>query len=152
MTDLEFAEQLARRAHADRRCKFTGAPYVAHLARVAARVDGDEAKTVAWLHDVVEDTPLTLEALRALFPAPVVRAVGLLTRRPEFEPYAQYVASIARGGDAVAVAVKLADLRDHLRADGPAIPDALRARYVAALSTLDPYVARYGLPREDHSG
>lgn len=33
-----------------------GEPYIGHLAHVAASVEGDKAKTVAWLHDVVEDT------------------------------------------------------------------------------------------------
>lgn len=41
-----------------------GQPYITHPARVAARVAGDEnAVAAAWLHDVVEDTGLTLADL-----------------------------------------------------------------------------------------
>ena len=137
VTDLEFAKHLARRAHAGQRERFGGAPYVEHLARVVDAVNGDDARTVAWLHDIVEDTPLTLEALRALFPASIVRVVGMLTRRPEFESYDQYITSIARGQHPVATAVKIADLRDHLRADGPPIPVGMRTRYVNALHVLE---------------
>lgn len=137
LTDLEFAEALARRAHATQRERFGGAPYVEHLARVAAAVDGDEAQTIAWLHDVVEDTPFTLGALYALFPARIAHAVDRLTRRSEFESYATYIASIARGGDNLTAVVKRADLRDHLRADGPVISASLRTRYTNALCALN---------------
>ena len=57
-----------------------------------------------------------------------------LTRDKECESYAQYIENVATSGDPLAVKVKLADLRDHLRAE---CPGSLRPRYEAALSRLE---------------
>lgn len=85
-----------------------GRPYIGHPAHVAARVGGDAAKAAAWLHDVVEDTAITLDDLRAAgISDEVVEAVGLLTHEPG-TPYMDYVRRIK--ANHVARAVKLADL------------------------------------------
>jgi (p)ppGpp synthase/HD superfamily hydrolase len=107
------AERVAREAHVGQVDK-AGRPYIDHPRRVAARVaevDGRPAAVaVAWLHDVVEDTPTTLEDLRdAGFGADVVAAVDALTRRPgEGDDYYLRVAS-----DDLATVVKLADIWDN---------------------------------------
>lgn len=76
------AEALARAAHEGQVDK-SGAPYATHPERVAARVsEDDELVAIAWLHDVVEDTPITLDDLRGReFPESVVAAVDALTKR-----------------------------------------------------------------------
>lgn len=106
MTDLELAAEIAERAHAGQKDR-VGVPYINHPRAVAEKVRGDTAKTVAMLHDVVEDTPITLESLRVLFGDEISDAVGLLTHE-EGTLYMDYVAAI-RGND-LAVEVKLADL------------------------------------------
>ena len=58
------AEALARAAHATQ-VDLSGEPYTNHLARVAARVTSDDEKAVAWLHDILEDTPTTPDDLAA---------------------------------------------------------------------------------------
>jgi len=59
-----------------------GVPLAEHAARVANHVDTDLEKTVALLHDIVEDTHVTLEFLGDLgYPAEVIEAVDLLTHR-----------------------------------------------------------------------
>ena len=63
-TDVERAKALALRAHAGQVDR-AGEPYAGHPARVAARVRTDEARVVAWLHDVVEDTDVTLAEIEA---------------------------------------------------------------------------------------
>jgi len=56
------AEEIARKAHANQKRK-GGDPFIVHPEAVANKVQGWLRKAVAWLHDVVEDTPLTLNDL-----------------------------------------------------------------------------------------
>ena len=108
---LENAIALAVEKHRGQRDK-AGAPYILHPLRVMLRVGSLEAKMAAVLHDVVEDTGVTLEALAAAgYPARVVEAVGALSRRPG----ESYEAFIARAGQCpLAREVKLADLEDNM--------------------------------------
>lgn len=77
----------------------------------------DEQLAVAWLHDVVEDTTVSLDDLRDIgFPETIVAAVDLLTRKPPFS-YGEYILDLLSAeGDAAELArtVKLADARDNL--------------------------------------
>lgn len=105
-----LAARIATAAHAGQVDK-AGNPYIEHPARVAARVAGDErAVAAAWLHDVVEDTAVTLAELEQTFPAEVTTAVDALTRREGEEP-ADYYARVR--SVPLALTVKLADLADN---------------------------------------
>jgi (p)ppGpp synthase/HD superfamily hydrolase len=127
------AERIARAAHAGQVDK-VGNDYILHVERVAGMVDGDEAKAVAWLHDVVEDTPVTMADLRAEgFSKDILTALRLLTRTADEVSYAHYIEDIRDSGNPLAIAVKLGDLRDHL---DPNCPDRLRPRYVKAIEVL----------------
>jgi (p)ppGpp synthase/HD superfamily hydrolase len=81
------ADAFAARAHGaiDQRRKYTGEPYIAHPRAVAALVreaaQGDETIAAALLHDVVEDTPVTLSDVRAEFGGYVAQLVDELTDR-----------------------------------------------------------------------
>ena len=102
-----IARAIAERAHAGQVDK-AGKPYIGHPAHVAVSVEGDKAKAVAWLHDVVEDTPMTFDDLRAAgIDDEVLAALELLTH-DKTVPYMEYVAAI-REND-LARTVKLADL------------------------------------------
>ena len=128
--EVGIAERIARKAHADQR-DLDGQPYIDHVARVVSMVDGDEAKAVAWLHDVLEDSPVTPEDLDAHgISLRVINAVRRLTRTAPRE-YAPYIDSLRAGQ--IAARVKVADLRDHLT---PNCPDRLRPRYEAAIALL----------------
>ncbi len=71
----------------------------------------DEASAcVALLHDIVEDTDVTLEQLAQDFPPEVIQAVALLTHNPQ-ESYFEYVRKIR--GNRIATVVKLADLEHN---------------------------------------
>ena len=112
MATLERALAIAAEAHRGQVDK-AGEPYLLHPIRVMLRVRGDEARLVAVLHDVVEDSPAwTLDRLRTEgFPDPVVRAVDLLTRRGD----ESYDTLIDRAGsDPLSRRVKLADLEDNM--------------------------------------
>lgn len=111
---LEVAVEVACRAHRGQRYPSPERePYILHLLRVMVAVDGFRVRAAAVLHDVLEDTEVTLEELRAAgLPVDVVDAVVALTHRPG-QSYERYVAQVAR--DAIAREVKLADLADNLR-------------------------------------
>lgn len=141
MDHISAAEQVASRAHAGQTDK-AGRPYLDHARRVAARVQTDtsapDAVAAAWLHDVVEDTAITLNRLRQLgFCDTVVEAVDALTRRPgEGDEYYRRVAA-----NDVARVVKLADLWDNTHPDRVRLLDAadaerLRRKYEHAAKLL----------------
>ncbi|MBF9061037.1 HD domain-containing protein [Rhodobacterales bacterium HKCCSP123] len=116
---------VAFRAHAGQTDK-SGAPYIGHVVRVAAGVVTVEEVVVALLHDVVEDTDVTLAALEQHFPVHILQAVGAITRRPSEAP-AEYYARVA--ANPLARAVKAADIADN---SSPArmslLDDATRGR------------------------
>lgn len=106
----EIAQAIAIEAH-DGQVDKAGRPYIEHPATVAAGVSGDIAKAVAWLHDVVEDTPLTFVDLEAAGIRPEVIAPLRLLTHDKSVPYLEYVAAIK--ADPAAREVKLADLRHN---------------------------------------
>lgn len=107
------AEQLARIAHAGQFRRDGVTPYIVHPQAVAARVAGDPAaESVAWLHDVLEDTAVTETTLREHgIPEGIVSSVRLLTK-PEGADYGPYLHEIRR--DPVARKVKIADMLSNL--------------------------------------
>jgi (p)ppGpp synthase/HD superfamily hydrolase len=133
---LEQAIALAARAHEGQIDK-GGETYILHPLRVMLRMETPEERLVAILHDVVEDTPVTLEELRARgFDARVLEAVDCLTRR-EGESYDAFIQRIKP--NPLARRVKLGDLEDNLNLTrlSPAAHDEERvARYRRALESL----------------
>lgn len=110
MTLLEKAIEIALHAHAGQKSK-DGSPYILHPLRVMARMQSDEEKIAAILHDVVEDSAVTLEDLRkAGFPEEVLVVVKLLTHEPAIS-YEDYVERLKP--HPVARRIKLADLEDN---------------------------------------
>jgi (p)ppGpp synthase/HD superfamily hydrolase len=111
MADLETAIGIAVQAHWGQKDR-GGAPYILHPLRMMFRVQTEAERMAAVLHDVVEDTDWTLDALREQgFPDEVVTAVDHLTRR-EDESYDEFVTRAA--AHPVARRVKLADLEDNM--------------------------------------
>jgi GTP diphosphokinase / guanosine-3',5'-bis(diphosphate) 3'-diphosphatase len=106
MPTLERAIAIAALAHTGQ-LDLAGEPYIVHPLRVMLRVGSMHARMAAVLHDVVEDTPVTLEELAAEgFTPEVLRAVEALTKRPG-ETRLQAAARAA--ADPIALTVKLAD-------------------------------------------
>jgi hypothetical protein len=113
-----IARQIAYATHRDQRAR-SGDLMVEHLERVAASVPA-EAQAVAFLHDLLEWTPASLEELESGGLSPVeAEAVRLLTRDPaeSFELHALRVAYAAGPQGRLARTVKVADIDDHLRHD-----------------------------------
>jgi (p)ppGpp synthase/HD superfamily hydrolase len=111
MADLQRAIEIAVLAHKGQFQK-NGMPYVAHPLALMQAVSSIEAKIAAVLHDVVEDTDWTLEALRAEgFSVDVLEAIDCLTHRVA-DAYADYIERIRE--NELAREVKLADLQDNM--------------------------------------
>ena len=71
-----------------------GSPYINHALRVMERMDTEEEKMAAVLHDVVEDTEITLQDLcDAGFSREVVETVEILTKRQDMT-YFDYIDDI----------------------------------------------------------
>lgn len=124
------AQYVARRAHVGQltRC---GEELLDHVERVADAVP-DDARAIAYLHDVLEHSDWSLVELRANGLADGELAVlQLLTRRYD-ESWEAHVRRIAGAGGpegAMARTIKLADLDDHLsRPTVAASPDYAWAR------------------------
>ncbi len=126
MADLiALAAGFAKAAHEKmgQRRKYSGEPYIVHPQAVAATVAAvtDDVATIAaaWLHDVVEDTPVTLDELTAIFGADITALVSDLTNASSPEDgNRQLRKAIDRQhtaqADPRAKTVKLADLIDNL--------------------------------------
>jgi hypothetical protein len=112
MATVEKALQIAARAHEGQVDK-QGLPYTLHPLRVMDGVEGLDAKIVAVLHDVIEDTLVTIDDLeREGFSGEVLAALRCVTHAGG-ETYADYV--VRCRADPIARRVKLSDLADNTR-------------------------------------
>lgn len=110
MTFADKAHEIARKAHFGQVDK-AGVEYIKHPETVASFVVTDEEKAVAYLHDVLEDTEMTLEDLRDYgFPEEVLAAIDILTKKKGQE-YQDYLVIVKN--NELARVVKLADLRHN---------------------------------------
>ena len=111
MTDIvKAADEYAARKHEGQVDK-AGVPYINHPRAVAAKLDSDVEKTIALLHDTVEDTDATVEEIREMFGEEIADAVEVLTH-PKDEPYMDYIRRIWK--NRLARDVKLADLEHNM--------------------------------------
>lgn len=133
----KLALRLCFDSHKDQNDK-SGMPYVFHPFHLAEQMQDEDSTIVALLHDVVEDTDMTIEDLRDMgFSERVCDAISLMTHR-DGVPYMEYVASIKQ--NPIAKAVKLADLRhnsDMTRLDSITLIDVAREeKYRRAIEIL----------------
>lgn len=114
-SDIEMvakARAWAIKAHAGQKDKAGKDYFKAHVAAVADGVKGDSiAEAVAFLHDTVEDTSVTMADIRTGFPKEVADAVSALTHSKGIS-YAEYLWYIQQ--NPIAVKVKLSDLRSNM--------------------------------------
>lgn len=104
------ALRLAYRAHAGQLDR-GGVPYIFHPYHLAEQMDDERSICVALLHDVVEDSPVTLEEIQREFPSEIAEAVALLTHDPSTDYFA-YVRRLK--ANPLARKVKLADLMHNV--------------------------------------
>lgn len=104
------ALEIATEAHKGQE-RWGGDPYIIHPVRVAERMATWTEKIVAILHDVVEDTPVSLADLSEHFPPIIIEAIDAISRR-ENELYFVYIHRCSCNN--LARKVKIADLFDNM--------------------------------------
>lgn len=110
MNIVVLAFKVAKKAHLGQVDK-AGADYIKHPITVASFVKTDEEKATAYLHDVIEDTSLTLLDLEEHgFPRSVIEAVDILTKK-KGQDYQSYLNLVKT--NKLARTVKLADLKHN---------------------------------------
>ena len=108
---LEKAIQIAIEAHQGQTDR-AGTSYILHLIRVMNAGQTKNEKICGILHDLVEDTPWTFEALRKEgFSEEVISALVCVTKQPN-ETYTHFIERIKK--NSLATKVKLNDLRDNM--------------------------------------
>ena len=131
---FETALEIAVKAHKGQVDK-NGVAYILHPLAVAAQLDTLELKTIAILHDTIEDTDVTAEyLLEKGIPKKIVDTVLLLSK-PKDEDYESYLRRVKE--NPLAKAVKLADLAHNTspeRASG--LNEKRRAKYELAKKIL----------------
>ena len=131
------ALDIATKAHSGQTDR-GGHPYIGHPLHVAAHVDGKAEKIIALLHDVVEDTDVTIKDLEQVFPKLITDAVNKLTHRKD-KNYLEYI--IALKENEYARRVKIADMKHNMdisRIPEPTDRDKERVRtYAKYLAILE---------------
>lgn len=111
---ISLAEQIARKAHEGQK-RYDGTPYIEHPKAVASMLGSNPEYyeiQAAWLHDVLEDSKITTDDLRANHVDEIViRAVVALTKR-DGEPYEDYLERVKE--NVYAKRVKIADMLHNL--------------------------------------
>ncbi|RMF57290.1 MAG: HD domain-containing protein [Calditrichaeota bacterium] len=111
MATIERALEIAFEAHKGQKDK-AGKPYILHPLRIMSKMPTEELMIIAILHDVVEDSPWTLEDLRKEgFTEEVLSALDCITKRPG-EAYEDYMERVKT--NRLAIQVKLGDLQDNM--------------------------------------
>lgn len=102
---------------------YNGVPYIFHPIHLAEQMEDEVSCIAALLHDVVEDTAVTMEALAAEFPDEVMEVLRLLTHEKD-QDYFEYVRNLKP--HPIARKIKLADLAhnsDQTRCIGSQLPE-----------------------------
>lgn len=106
----KLAMKICFKAHAHQLDK-SGLPYVFHPFHIAEQMKDEDTTIVALLHDVVEDSDITLDDLKKYgFSEDVISAVAAMTHSQNID-YMDYIAQVKK--NPIAAAVKLEDLRHN---------------------------------------
>jgi len=153
--NIRQAYELAVRAHSKQRRK-SGEPYILHpiaVARICAEEIGlgPTAIVAALLHDVVEDTDVTLDELREQFGEKISKIVDGLTKldsaynaeSPQAENFKKVLGTLVE--DVRVVLIKMADRLHNMRTLG-AMPRHKQLKIAAETSYIyAPLAHRLGL-------
>ena len=132
-----LASKIAYKAHEGQTDK-AGVPYIFHPIHIAEQMDSEESCIVALLHDVIEDSDITLEILSKYFNDDIITALRVLTKK-ENDDYVMYIKRVKT--NKLATKVKIKDLehnRDLTRLDEVTDKDRKRSlKYWEAIRYLE---------------
>ncbi len=153
---IEAAYELAKKAH-EGQVRSSGDPYISHPIAVAVILVGlgMDSDTIigALLHDVVEDTSVTLEDIEKLFGADVAELVDGVTKLANIpyssraEQQAENVRKmlLAMAKDVRVVIIKLADRLHNMRTLDFRIPEKQRVKSLETMEIYAPLAHRLGI-------
>ena len=132
-----LASKIAYKAHEGQTDR-AGVPYIFHPIHIAEQMDSEESCVVALLHDVIEDSDITLEILSKYFNDDIITALRVLTKK-ENDDYVMYIKRVKT--NKLATKVKIKDLehnRDLTRLDEVTDKDRKRSlKYWEAIRYLE---------------
>lgn len=132
-----LASKIAYKAHEGQVDK-AGVPYIFHPIHIAEQMDTENSCIVALLHDVVEDSDITIDYLSKYFSEEVMAALKILTKN-ENDDYVEYIKRVKT--NKLATKVKLKDLKhnsDLTRLDIVTDEDRERStKYINAIRYLE---------------
>lgn len=112
MSTLERAIEIAINAHKNQTDK-TGSPYIMHLVRVMNSGNTETEKICGILHDLIEDTEWSFEALKKEgFSNEIIDVLELVTKTSDAENYEDFIKRVST--NKIAISVKINDLRDNM--------------------------------------
>lgn len=141
--EISTVIRYAQRAHGEQ--EYGDMPYIVHLMLVARHFTDELHMTVALLHDIVEDTSVSITTIRRHFGDDVAEAVDALTHRPDEDYLSEYIVRLS--GNELAKTVKIADLQENINSAENWYPGyaKLLPRYRKALAYLSaPTTAKEG--------
>ena len=109
--------KIATKAHEGQKRWNNGEPYINHPLRVASQFTDDIEKSIAILHDVLEDTDTSrIDLLEAGVCMLIIEKVTLLSRAKHTENYFNFIRKICLPTSGTIVReIKIADIEDNLR-------------------------------------
>ena len=108
---LKHAIEIAVECHSGQNDR-AGEPYILHPLRMMMKMNTAEEKITVVLHDVVEDSEMTIRGLRKEgFSEKILKAVDALTKR-KGESYKKSIERVKK--NPLAVKVKIADFEDNM--------------------------------------
>lgn len=109
--NIEKALKIAYKAHENQFDK-GGKPYINHPLHIAKKLKNEDEIITALLHDVIEDSPITIKDLKKLeFNDDILKALSLLTKNKD-EDYFLYINKLKNNN--LARKIKILDLEHNL--------------------------------------
>ena len=113
MTTFKTAQNLVQKEFANKKDK-GGNPYLCHLEYVASHGRNEEEKIIGLLHDLLEDTKVTIEELKEMgFSSFILETLKLLTRNKAYS-YDEYIDQIINSHNESALYIKKIDLEHNM--------------------------------------
>jgi (p)ppGpp synthase/HD superfamily hydrolase len=111
VSNLDTAIAISSRAHASQIDK-AGQPYILHPLRIMFKFQSEHERIVAVLHDVIEDSEISLDDLKRLgFSTTIIEAIDCLTKR-NGETYEEFISRVSLND--LARKIKIEDIRDNM--------------------------------------
>nr|WP_228779073.1 GTP pyrophosphokinase [Methylobacter sp. BlB1] len=108
---MDTAISISSRAHAGQIDK-AGQPYILHPLRVMFKFQSEHERIVAVLHDVIEDSEISLDDLKKLgFSTTIIEAIDCLTKRGG-ETYEEFISRVSLND--LAKKIKIEDIKDNM--------------------------------------